>query len=192
MGRNTGIEWTDATWNPVRGCSRVSEGCRNCYAEGVAGRFSGPGLPYHRLAIMGEHGPRWTGLVEIAENQLGAPIGWKKPKRIFVNSMSDLFHESLPDAEIDRVFGVMLACAVFDNRDNTFQVLTKRAARMRAYLGSDPVELVRRWAAAADGVAQCDDHDVLVSELVLLQAVGAMVAHRSAVETGQSEAASSQ
>lgn len=121
----TGISWTDETWNPIRGCSRVSEGCRNCYAEGVAARFSGPGQPYEGLAIMGQSGPRWTGKVRLIEKQLNLPVRWMKPRRVFVNSMSDLFHESLAFEEIDRIFDAMALC-----RQHTFQVLTKRAGRM--------------------------------------------------------------
>jgi protein gp37 len=130
------IEWTDVTWNPVRGCSRVSEGCRKCYAERVAARFSKDDLsnnnagdqPFYGFAIQTESGPRWTGKVELIESKLEEPLHWKKPRRVFVNSMSDLFHESLPDWAIDRVFAVMALCP-----RHSFQVLTKRAERMLAY-----------------------------------------------------------
>src|SRR6185369_1169929 len=107
MADNSKIEWTDATWNPVRGCSVVSEGCRNCYAMAVAARFSGPGMPYEGLAYRNGSGAHWTGKVRLIEEHLRDPVTWKTPKRIFVNSMSDLFHESLSDAAIDRIFGVM-------------------------------------------------------------------------------------
>lgn len=119
---HTGIEWTDATWNPVRGCSRVSEGCRNCYAERVAARFSGEKLPFNGL--VNAHG-RWNGTVRLVGAALTKPLSWRNPRRIFVNSMSDLFHESLTNEEIARVFGVMAK-----TRWHTFQVLTKRAERM--------------------------------------------------------------
>lgn len=129
----TKIEWTDETWNPLRGCSRVSEGCRNCYAEKVAFRFSGPGMPYEGLAARHPSGEgRWTGKVRLVESALDKPLRWRKPRRVFVNSMSDLFHEAVPDAWIDRVFAVMALAP-----RHTFQVLTKRPGRMRAYL-SDP------------------------------------------------------
>ncbi|MBI4921877.1 MAG: phage Gp37/Gp68 family protein [Devosia nanyangense] len=141
------IEWTDATWNPLRGCSRVSEGCRHCYAEGVAARFSGPGQPYEGLAgfvvvktvargkttdPIPKPEPRWTGkVVRAPHDTLTQPLRWKRPRRIFVNSMSDLFHESVPDEWIDQVFAVMAL-----SPQHVFQVLTKRPERMRDYLAS--------------------------------------------------------
>lgn len=125
MGDKTGIEWTDATWNPVRGCSRVSEGCRHCYAEQIAARFSGPGQPYEGLADRAKSGSKWTGKVRLIEEALDQPLRWRRPRRIFVNSMSDLFHENLPDEAIDRVFAVMALAP-----QHTFQVLTKRPDRM--------------------------------------------------------------
>ena len=134
--RDGGIAWTDATWNPVRGCSRVSEGCRNCYAERVAVRFSGPGQPYEGLAYGGPRHPEtgrvqtgrrghWTGKVRLVPEHLADPLRWKRPRRVFVNSMSDLFHERLTNEEIAYVFGVMAAA-----KQHTFQVLTKRPERM--------------------------------------------------------------
>jgi protein gp37 len=126
MGTDTTISWTSATWNPVRGCTRVSAGCENCYAERVAARFSGPGLPYEGLARIGKNGARWTGKVRMVPEHLADPLRWKKPRRIFVNSMSDLFHEGLTNEEIAAVFGVMAAAP-----RHTFQVLTKRPERMR-------------------------------------------------------------
>lgn len=131
MGDATKISWTDATWNPVRGCSRVSEGCRNCYAERVAARFSDEGQPYHGLADRTRPGSKWTGDVRLVPEHLADPLRWKKPRRIFVNSMSDLFHERLPDDAIDQVFAVMVLAG-----QHTYQVLTKRAARMREYINA--------------------------------------------------------
>ncbi len=127
MGTSTGIAWTDATWNPVRGCTRVSEGCRNCYAEKIAARFSGHGQPYAGLATRSPH--RWTGKVALVPEKLDEPLRWRKPRRVFVNSMSDLFHEGLSFEDIDQVFAVMALCG-----SHTFQVLTKRLERMREYL----------------------------------------------------------
>jgi protein gp37 len=134
MADKTGIEWTDATWNPIRGCSmaRGSElgGCLNCYAARVAVRYSGAGMPYDGLARMTDNGPRWTGKVQVLDDDhLTQPLRWKKPRRIFVNSMSDLFHESLTFDAIDRIVAVMAAA-----KQHTFQVLTKRADRMAEYL----------------------------------------------------------
>lgn len=139
MATNTGIEWTDATWNPTRGCSRVSEGCRYCYAERDAARKNeNPKLPgykgFARFVRIGDRPvPQWTGKVELIEAKLGEPLHWKQPRRVFVNSMSDLFHEELQDRDIQRVFNTM------HNADwHTYQILTKRAERMRDLLTRVP------------------------------------------------------
>lgn len=133
MADNTKIEWTDATWTPVKGCTRKSPGCVNCYAEIMAARFSQPGQWGEALASIVDtpkgKDHRWTGNVRFDEAELLKPLRWKKPRRIFVCSTSDLFHESVPDEWIDRVFAVMALCP-----QHTFQVLTKRADRMRDYL----------------------------------------------------------
>lgn len=130
----TTIEWTDATWNPVRGCSIVSEGCRNCYAMKQAHRFSGEGMPYEGLTELGPQGPRWTGTIRLVPELLDAPLRWKTPRRIFVNSMSDLFHEDVPDEFIVSVFTVMAIA-----EKHTFQVLTKRPRRM--------LDLLSKWTS---------------------------------------------
>ena len=131
MGK-TAIGWTDETWNPVRGCSRVSEGCRHCYAEQQAARIvrMGRGEPtaYDGLVKLVNGEPRWTGVVRLVPERLADPLRWRAPRRIFVNSMSDLFHESLTNEQIAAVFGVMATCP-----QHTFQVLTKRARRMREW-----------------------------------------------------------
>lgn len=113
------IEWTNATWNPVTGCTKVSKGCDNCYAERFAERFRGTvGHPY-------EAGFDLT----LRPERLDQPLTWKKPKMIFVNSMSDLFHKKIPSVFIDRIFDTM------ENAHwHTFQVLTKRSSLMRNYL----------------------------------------------------------
>jgi protein gp37 len=138
MSTKTGIEWTDATWNPIRGCSRVSEGCRNCYAESVAYRFGGPGMPYEGLTqVVGEaklgsdriRNARWNGNIKFVEEHLADPLKWKAPRRIFVNSMSDLFHKNVADEMRDKIFAVMALCP-----RHTFQILTKRPERMLEYL----------------------------------------------------------
>jgi protein gp37 len=139
MGQTTSIQWTDATWNPVRGCSRVSPGCENCYAERQAARFSGHGQPYHGLAVMGPNGARWTREVRLVREHLEDPLRWAKPRRIFVNSMSDLFHESLSDLDIGNVFSVMETAR---SRGHIFQILTKRQDRMQHF--------VTEWARKID------------------------------------------
>ncbi len=122
----TKIEWADVVWNPIRGCRHVSEGCRNCYAEHTAYRFSTRvGMPYHGLVVMSETGPRWTGDVRLVPDKLGEPLGWRKPRRVFANSMSDLFHPDVPFDYVAAVFGVMAATSM----RHTFQVLTKRPER---------------------------------------------------------------
>lgn len=119
----TEIQWTDSTWNPVRGCSRVSAGCENCYAEKIAKRFSGPGKPYEGL--VNKHGA-WNGTMREVPEHLFDPLRWTKPRMVFVNSMSDLFHEGVADEYIAAVFGVMAAAP-----QHTFQILTKRPERAR-------------------------------------------------------------
>jgi protein gp37 len=116
MGDRTAIEWTDATWNPVTGCTKVSQGCKHCYAERVFKR------PYPSREFTD---------VKCHPERLDQPLRWTKPRRIFVNSMSDLFHEAVPDGFLDQVFGVM---ALADH--HTFQVLTKRPERLRQYLNT--------------------------------------------------------
>lgn len=144
MSSKTNIEWTDATWNPIRGCSRVSEGCRHCYAESVAHRFSGAGLPYEGLVQFDSDGKstgKWNGQIKFVEDHLLDPMKWKAPRRIFVNSMSDLFHENVTDEMLDRIFAVMALC-----QQHTFQILTKRPKRMLEYLNQVSEERdMRRW-----------------------------------------------
>ncbi len=122
---SSSIEWTESTWNPVRGCTRVSEGCRFCYAERIAARFSGKGLAYEGLARNTKTGPQWTRVVVPVPSLLNEPLKWKKPRRIFVNSMSDLFHEKIDFDYIKDVFTVMEKA-----HWHKFQVLTKRASRL--------------------------------------------------------------
>lgn len=129
MSALTSIQWTDRTWNPVRGCSVVSPGCVNCYAMKFAHRFSGPGKPYEGLTKQTKAGPQWTGKVSLVEDALTEPLRWKTPARVFVNSMSDLFHEAVPDAFIADVFATMARAP-----QHTFQILTKRPERMSAWM----------------------------------------------------------
>jgi protein gp37 len=119
MSDRTRIEWTDATWNPVRGCTKISPGCAHCYAATFAERFRGvPGHPYEQGFDL-----------RLVPEKLGDPFRWPGRRRVFVNSMSDLFHAGVPDAYVRRVADVMLAADW-----HTYQVLTKRADRMAALL----------------------------------------------------------
>jgi protein gp37 len=128
--RDGGIAWTDQTWNPVRGCSRVSAGCDNCYAMFSAHRFQTHyrGLTVLRPANASRPGVDWSGIVRMVPEHVDDPLRWKRPRRVFVNSMSDLFHESLPFESVAAIFGVMAAAG-----QHQFQVLTKRPKRARAF-----------------------------------------------------------
>jgi protein gp37 len=119
MAISSSIEWTDATWNPVRGCTKISPGCAHCYAQTFAERFRGvKDHPFERGFDL-----------RVVPEKLNAPLSWSAPKRIFVNSMSDLFHEDIPDDYIAEVARIMV-----EARWHTYQVLTKRSARMRDLL----------------------------------------------------------
>ena len=121
MSAKSEIEWTDATWNPVRGCTKISPGCKHCYAETFAERFRGvKGHPYEQGFDL-----------RLVPEKLAEPLKWASPKTLFVNSMSDLFHEKVPDAYIEQVAQVMQMA-----NWHTFQVLTKRADRMGKLLAS--------------------------------------------------------
>lgn len=119
----TKIQWTDAVWNPVVGCSKVTAGCAHCYAEVMATRLSANPATSKRYAGTVRKG-KWTGQVNRVVQALGEPRHWKKPRRVFVNSMSDLFHESVPLGFILCVYNIMMECP-----QHTFQVLTKRPKR---------------------------------------------------------------
>jgi protein gp37 len=145
MGYKTNIEWTESSWPVLTGCSRVSEGCRHCYAERLTATRLKEVPAYKGLAVMNSSGePRWTGEVRLNEKVLFDPLHWKKPRRIFVSQMSDLFHEKVPDEWLDRIFAVMVLCP-----QHTFQVLTKRPERMREYLSRKDVMLGWGFFAAA-------------------------------------------
>jgi protein gp37 len=143
MSGRTTIEWTEYQWNPVRGCRRVSEGCRNCYAERMAIRSAKPGQPHHGLVVSTKKkGPQWTGKVALAERALLKPLSWRDPRRVFVNSMSDLFYEAMDPHWVAKVFAVMAICS-----DHTFQILTKRAANMHRMLTGDHGRAFRELVA---------------------------------------------
>lgn len=124
MSDNTKIEWTDATWNPITGCSVVSAGCKHCYAMKLAGTRMRNTPSRSGLTVDTKAGPVWNGKTRINHEWLAQPIGWKRPRRIFVCAHGDLFHESISDTTIAGIFGIMAACP-----QHTFQVLTKRALR---------------------------------------------------------------
>ena len=145
----TSIEWTDRVWNPVTGCTKVSPGCKHCYAETIADRFWATQYPKVEFCAEQASRPRRFTDVWTHEDRLLEPLSWRKPSKVFVNSMSDLFHEDVPDEFIDRVFAVM-AIAHW----HTFQVLTKRAARMRAYMTA----LGRRDRVVAAGIRMLRDY----------------------------------
>jgi len=139
MGDKSGIEWCDATWNPVRGCSMISDGCTNCYAMRQAARMAGTGGAYEGLVTA--RGPVWSGKVRVVPEKLWEPLRWTRPRRVFVNSMSDLFHTGVPFEFIAAVFGVMAAAET-----HTFQVLTKRPIWARSWF---------RWIEEQAGGAMC-------------------------------------
>lgn len=118
MAERSAIEWTDSTWNPVTGCTKVSPGCKHCYAEAIAERFRGiPGHPYRQGFDL-----------KLWPQRLKLPLCWKEPRKIFVNSMSDLFHKDVPDEFVGKVFDVMQQASW-----HVFQLLTKRSERMRVW-----------------------------------------------------------
>src|SRR5262245_54051141 len=133
MSDRSAIEWTDATWNPVRGCTKISPGCAHCYAETFAERFRGvPGHPYEQGFDL-----------KLVPEKLPEPLRWRTPKMIFVNSMSDLFHEDVPDDYVQAIVRVMHLA-----NWHTYQVLTKRAERLRDMLQSSlrlAAELPHIW-----------------------------------------------
>src|SRR3990167_4286965 len=136
MGDKSAIEWTDATWNPVTGCTKVSQGCKHCYAERLAPKvFAGQQIGDVRT---GEQRPRVFTDIVCHPERLDQPLHWKKPRRIFVNSMSDLFHEDVPDEFIGHVFFRMAYLP-----RHTFQVLTKRPQRMLEWVAGQGLNAIR-------------------------------------------------
>jgi protein gp37 len=127
---DTSIEWTDATWNPVAGCAIITPGCTNCYAMRMAARLGAMGVEKY-IGLTRKSGGRyvWTGRIALDEASLSIPTRWRKPRKIFVNSMSDLFHPDVPTAFIAQVWEAMAKAP-----QHTFQILTKRPERMREVL----------------------------------------------------------
>ncbi|MCC8960343.1 DUF5131 family protein [Bradyrhizobium sp. Pear77] len=134
----TSIEWTDATWNPVAGCTVLTAGCTNCYAMRMAARLEAMGTAKYR-DLTRKSGRRavWTGKIRLDYASLEAPKAWSKPRKVFVNSMSDLFHDDVPVEFIDLVWNVMK-----ETPRHTYQILTKRPERMSQVLSQRPFEIL--------------------------------------------------
>ncbi len=176
MADNSKIEWTEATWNPIRGCSVVSEGCRNCYAMSVAARFSGKGYAYEGLAYRNESGAHWTGKVRLIEEHLQDPLRWQRPRLIFVNSMSDLFHEDIPDDWIVDIFRIMETA-----RQHKFQILTKRPLRMLDFVSRRHANNPHRCPASNVWLGvSCEDQKTADERIPLLLQTPAAVRWLSA------------
>lgn len=138
MAENSPIEWTDATWNPVAGCSLASPGCTNCYAMRMAARLESMGVSkYVGLTRKSGGRAKWTGRIHCDEPALSVPHRWRQPRKVFVNSMSDLFHPEVPEEFIRKVWDVMAATPRHD-----YQLLTKRPDRMRQLLGTPDFDVL--------------------------------------------------
>ena len=153
---DTSIEWTDATWNPVAGCTVISPGCTNCYAMRMAARLDAMGMEKYR-GLTRKSGGRavWTGKVRLDRTALGIPARWKRPRRIFVNSMSDLFHDGVPAEFVGEVWSAMR-----ETPQHTYQILTKRPDRMADITASLPL-LKNIWLGtsveSADFLSRIDE-----------------------------------
>ena len=151
MAINSGIEWTETTWNPVTGCTKISPGCKNCYAERMAYRLQAMGQPNYQNGFQ----------LTLHEQMLLLPLMWKKPRMIFVNSMSDLFHKDVPISFIEKTFAVMQKASW-----HTFQVLTKRSKRLQEIDAIiDIPENV--WVGVS---VECDDYLNRIDDLRAIQA----------------------
>jgi protein gp37 len=129
------IPWTDETWNPLVGCSKISIGCKECYAAEAAKSARLQQFPQYQKV------KEWNGTIEFVENQLVKPLSWRSPKKVFVCSMSDIFHKNVKDEWLDKIFAVMALA-----KQHTFQVLTKRPERIRPYLQQGAKQRIRRGA----------------------------------------------
>lgn len=158
MAGPSDIEWTDATWNPIIGCAMVSPGCTNCYAMRMAARLQSMGAASYR-GVTRKSGGRfvWTGKIRVNEKALAAPLAWKRPKKIFVNSMSDLFQNGIGGDVVSRVWDVMARAP-----QHVFQILTKRPDRMRDILRQQSLPVLPHvWLGTSvensDYVGRIDD-----------------------------------
>jgi protein gp37 len=166
MAQGSSIEWTESTWNPVTGCTKVSPGCKHCYAERMAARLQAMGQPNYARGFE----------VTLHERALELPLTWKKPQTVFVNSMSDLFHHEVPELFIRRVFDVMRRASW-----HTFQVLTKRAERLET-LGRNldwPANVwtgvsieTRKYLSRLDHLRRTPAHVKFISFEPLLEGLG--------------------
>ncbi len=158
MAGTSHIEWTEATWNPIAGCTILSPGCTNCYAQRIASRLQAMGQEKYQGTTR-KSGRRhvWTGRVNVDEAALDAPLRWRKPLRIFVNSMSDLFQDGVPDEIIESIWGVMKEADW-----HTYQILTKRPKRMRDVVSRFDDQLPNVWLGTSiENAAYVDRIDVL-------------------------------
>jgi len=151
MANNSGIEWTQTTWNPITGCTKISPGCKNCYAERMAYRLQAMGQPNYRNGFQ----------LTLHEQMLPLPLMWKKPRMIFVNSMSDLFHKDVPTSFIEKTFAVMQKASW-----HTFQVLTKRSKRLQEI--DHIIDISKNvWIGVS---VECDDYFNRIDDLRAIHA----------------------
>ncbi|MFA6400904.1 MAG: phage Gp37/Gp68 family protein [Salinivirgaceae bacterium] len=156
---STKIEWTNETWNPIIGCSPVSPGCKNCYAEKMAFRLGSMKLErcisaLNYSVVVNWKTKKWNGKTQFVSQAIEKPLSWRKPRMIFVCSMGDLFHESVPFEWIDKVMAV-IACTP----QHTYQILTKRPHRMAEYFNQGKEMLIARWEDAVYELGLCDKND---------------------------------
>jgi protein gp37 len=176
MSTQSNISWTEPTWNPVTGCDPISPGCTHCYAATMSHRLEAMGQErYAGLTVLGNQGKRFNGMVRLHDDKITEPLEWRKPKRVFVCSMSDLFHEAVPFEFVNKVWSVMLAAM-----RHTFQVLTKRPERMAEFFAT----LKHPWHAmdgpdkGADNIwlgTSAEDNDRLCDRQPYLRACPAAV-----------------
>lgn len=167
MAGASDIEWTDVTWNPVAGCTIASAGCTNCYAMRMAARLQAMGHDKYKGTTRKSGGRYvWTGRVNLDHSSLSAPLEWRRSKRIFVNSMSDLFHESVSDEFIKKIWNVMGECP-----QHHFQILTKRPDRMAAMFGAKQLTVLQNaWLGTSiedAAVAERAEHLATISGATL-------------------------
>jgi protein gp37 len=175
------IEWTDATWNPVSGCDIVSPGCTHCYAMRMAARLQAMGHHNYQGVTRKVNGkPVWTGLLHLNEEAIGIPLRWRKPRKIFVNSMSDLFQDGIPDAFISRIWQIMAQAP-----QHVFQILTKRPDNMLRVVRQNGFSVLpnvwlgtsvesRKYISRIDYLRQVPAHVRFISYEPLLGSIGSV------------------